>query len=327
MKKLICWLMIAMMLLSSAALADSSRVTGTIPKGMLAVSAIEGLFSDTGFEMTIGDIKLSGAVQADGSLLVGNAQQSFRVSVAGAALLAPLMQRLKSEPTFENAMYSSKYIQAQQIELSAAETLQLALSALDACPLLDAAGTLRPALEQAAAPNETWATVTRYEADVRQYPNDWMVQVNVFAPVLPYMRIEVESDDFGSSFEVAISETPVTDWDETVLAIEDAAPGQAAGKLVQGFTMVYDNGKEKDTYVEAVTIGFEQAYKLEMDCVVNDAEPRSWYAAGTLSNTLTGDVVLEAGLQSVSTSAAPAPQVSTDNVTNAAAVFQALLGL
>ena len=306
MRKLVCCL-VALLLLLLSAQAEGTLITGQITEGALAGSPVYVVTDDSALSGTVGSTALL-AHMAEGTLLAGTDRLAVKLSLPrireqAAALLA----RLAEQPTYENAVYSSLFIQAQQIELTADEVAALAREAVSFLPMLDADGTLLPRLEGAGG-QDTWATVTRYTADERQYPGTWMVQVNVFAPVLPPMRMEIRTDEYGANFVMALSRRDVTDWDETIAALSDAAPGDTSlGQMIKGFTMSDNGASEKWLYVEAYCFGFTLPLRVGMDIYIDAVDARQWTAEFDLINDDTRDTLIHGSLESTPTTQSPDP--------------------
>ena len=168
MKKMVCCL-IALLTLLLSAQAEGSLITGEITEGALAGSPVYVLTDGSSLSGTVGSTALLARLEGD-TLLAGTDRLAVKLTLPRVReRLSALMARLQEQPTYENAVYSSLFIQAQQIELTADEVAPLAREAIACLPMLDAEGTLLPRLEGAGG-QETWATVTRYTADERQYP-------------------------------------------------------------------------------------------------------------------------------------------------------------
>lgn len=309
MKKVICFLLVLMMLLSSAAMAENSRITGTITDAARGEGTVQLLAGENGFDLDLklGDLAviLSGAAQEDGTLLIAKGDVALRVAAPDLQkMLAPLLLKLSTQPTYENAMYSSKYIQAQQVEISGAQVSAIGLALLNACPLADRDGSLRMALNGLSQSGETCATLTRYTADQQQYPNDSLMQLSVFSSALPYLFGEIETDEYGSSFTIAFSEGKVTDWDETIAELSE---GKTAGKLYKGFTML-DASLRYTEYVWAEIFGYEN--KMELEAEIDNVSGGNWSGRALLADTDNGVHLLYAALQGAATGDAPSGNVS-----------------
>lgn len=322
MKKVLCFLMTVLLVLLSVSLAENSLITGDIltdgsPESSAALRIVAAEYS---FEMSLAgkktDLHLSGRLTDEGDLLAGDETAAALLPFGRVQqLIAPIMRQLEEAPSYENAVYSSLFIQARQVEISAEDTARLTAAVLSAFPLLDRDGSLRAALDGVRG-SETWATVTRYIADERQYPDTWMVQVNVFSPLLPALHGEVRSDAYGSNFEFALSRQAVTDWDETIAALSEApAGGEDSGRLVRGFTMVYDSGTSTDLYLEADLFGFSRLMRLAVDAVYENDTASAWTAEVVLNDEEQSRALFAAKLESVPSNETPAVSVSdTDTV-------------
>lgn len=307
MKKILCCL--AALFLFVSAQAEGSLITGQIKEGALTDSPVYVLLNDTALAGSVGDITLTARLEQE-ILQIGTGDMALRLRLPKlGSLKDDILARLDQQPTYENAVYSSLFIQAQQIELTAAEVAALAREVLTALPLLDADGAMMSALKGING-SETWATVTRYVADERQYPNTWMLLVNVFSPVLPALHAEIRSDEYGANFTLAVSVEPVTDWDETIAAISDAVPGDMSrGRLIRGFTMV-DDGAQKWIYVECACYGFALPLRLGVDIYIDAIDFRQWTADFDVINDDTQEHLFCGSLESTVTGQEPEPTES-----------------
>ena len=150
MKRTICSLLVFLMLFA-AGCAESSLVTGTVLSGYdEASSTLHAVVSGNAFEASLeGALQLSlfGRLTEEGEMMVGDETAAALLPLQPLQqLLAPLMNRLEEAPSYENAVYSSLFNQARQVELGADETAALVSAVLSAFPLLDADGTLRAQL-------------------------------------------------------------------------------------------------------------------------------------------------------------------------------------
>jgi len=307
MKKVLCFLL-ALALLCGAALAENRDITGSVTlKG--DAYTVDVLLGEAGFEANIkgaSKMTVQGVRQSDGTMLLGDGSgKALLVSLVSLdEMLNPVISALDEEPAYEDAVYSSKYIQAQQVQMSAAEVAAFALTVLNACPFLSTDEALYQSLKQVGG-GETWATVTRYVADQRQYPNDWLLRVNVFSPLLPAIYAEVRSDEFGSSFTLAASRAKVTDWDETIAAISENA---AEGALVKGFTLVDAGTDVTNTYLEVDICYQGGRYLLVVDRDVSNDNAGQWTASVALTDGADAEVAA-AELSCAPAKKGPAPQV------------------
>lgn len=261
MKKLLC-LSLCMMLLFSCALAEEKVVCAG--EYLSAPFTAELVYGDNAFALTSeGAITLSltGSVDADGRLAIVTADGALaalpRLDLTPA--LQGVNELLAATAVYETAQYSSLFTQAQAVELSSHVVAEMLLPFAALIPGVDA-GALEAAL---AAPEAGWATLARYQADPRQYPDTYLWQANVYAPELPAMYFELRADEYGQSFKAALSPAPVSDWDEVILSLEEGAvPG---GVLVDGFTLIFDDPDEVNTYMEVRLVTPDASYLFEAD--------------------------------------------------------------
>lgn len=310
MKKLLCALLL-MMLLCGAAQAQGRLITGDIawPQGAAELNLHWGAAGFEGALTGEKTVALAGAWQPDGRLLIA-ADQTLALllpALPTGTLTAPLLEALEGLDAYQTARHSSLFIQAQQVQFSADAVCAYARELLTLYPLLDADGSLRAALELAGG-SETWATVTRYMADQQQYPGSWLLQINVDAPVLPSIFVEVQTGGKDSwDWKFAIQRQRVTDWDETIAALEEG--GSADGFLLKGFAIAFEDAAETDTYVEGSLFWQGRRYTLELDCYTSNTGAYDWKAEGALSDD-SGTELLRLNLESALTDAEPTPSVT-----------------
>ena len=311
MKKSLCCLLLTLALLLSmgAAQADANRITGEIVE-VASPGDVQVLWDTGAFEATFNDRQFMGRIEADGTLLLGNGKNALRLgALPDRALLDALLERLDKEPVFKSSIYSSLFTHAQSIELTANEVCGYLRTLLNLCPLLDPDGSLRHVAE-AQPGGDIWATVTRYSAaDQSQYPDALTLQLNVFSPVLPAVWIEYyRTDNNGSNFKIAVSNQPVTDWDETISALAETEPGDGSlGKLISGFTATYDDGSETWHYLEVTLFGFSRQYQLEADIYQDDTDAARWRAEIVINDEGAGSAVAKLALENEASSLTPAP--------------------
>ena len=282
MKKLLC-VFLALMLLTSAALAEGHLITGTLT-GEEGESELTIRWGTDGFTLEREDRMLAGHWQADGGLLLALSEE---MSVLLPALpkvdgfSEKLTALLQDAPVYESARHSSLYIFAQQVELSADAVCEFGLSLLDSIPGAAVLAPLRQLLEQGGG-SEPWVTVTRYLPDQRQYPNDQLLMFSLFAPGLPYIWLEIRTDEYGINFRLAATQETVTDWDETILALEDS--NGEDGLLIKGFTLEMADDEENNVYVEAELLAKGLALHFETDIYLSLDGAYDWYADGILTD-------------------------------------------
>lgn len=282
MKKLLC-VFLALMLLTSASLAEGHLITGTLT-GEEGESELIIQWGTDGFMLEREDRVLAGHWQADGGLLLALSEE---MSVLLPALpkmdgfSEKLTALLQDAPVYESARHSSLYIYAQQAELSADAVCAFGLSLLDSIPDAAVLAPLRQLLEQGGG-SEPWATVTRYLPDQRQYPNNQLLMFSLFAPGLPYIWLELRMDEYGINFRLAATQETVTDWDETILALEDS--NGENGLLIKGFTLEMADDEENNVYVEAELLAKGMALHFETDIYISLDGAYDWYADGVLTD-------------------------------------------
>ena len=332
MKKLLCCLM-ATLLLLSAALADTSLITGEVVE-IPNPGDVRVVLGEDGFEASFNDFRLYGKKQSDGTLLIGTRDVALKVPAQpDMSLINSLSERLEQETVYKNSIYSSLFTRARQIKLTANEVCSLLLSAINLCPLLDRDGEIRSVVSQS-YDDETWGTITRYSAaDESQYPNALALQINIDSPLLPAIWIEYyRTDDSGNNFKLAMTREKVIDWDETLAAISEADAGDTSlGQLIDGFSIRDDNGSQIWTYVETDFRGFEKAWHIEADIFQDSSDASSWEADIAVTDRAENVPVASITLNSESTSLVPQPELDNARIIDSADGLDAeewsLLGL
>ena len=312
MKKTLCCLL-ALLLLFSSALADT-LITGEVVE-IPNPGDVRAVLGEQAFEAFFNGQALFGSRQDDGTVLIGTREKALRIgALPDAALLKGFGSQLDQSPAYESSVYSSLFTHAQQIRLTAGEVGRLLLNVLNVCPLLDADGSLRQAAE-AAQGDEIWATVTRYTAaDQSQYPDALTLQVNVFAPTLPAIWFDYHrTDTTGENFILAVTREPVIDWDETLVAISEADPGDTSrGRMIRGFTML----DESWDYVEFDLMGFPAAYSwhVEADIFPDIQDANVWEASVAVTSRVDKTPVATVTLRSEATDQSPVVELDAAQI-------------
>ncbi len=275
-------LLCVLMLCFSGALAEGSFTTAEGISGGTAFTA-DAHTSQEGFCLTLErdgtQYSLNARMQEDGRLLIGVKD--------GMAVLLPAMpeeedisgifQQLEESAVFESAQYSSLFTLGQSVVLGSHLIAGVLLPVLNAWPALDTDGQLRAALENAQAlPDEEWAVLTRYQADQRQYPGNYLWRLNVYAPCLPAFYGELHTDEYGVEFTLAVKDGAVSDWDETIHALEDGT--ETDGFLLRGFMMVFDEPSAKNVYSELMIRAAGISWDVELDHYAQHDGSGSWNA-------------------------------------------------
>ena len=296
MKKLLC-IFLMLTLLTSAALAEGHVITGTVTNNE-GESELNIQWGTDGFAIEREKGVLAGRWQANGALLL---TLSDEISVLLPALpkiegfSEKLTALLQDAPVYESARHSSLYIFAQQVELSGDAVCAFGLSLLDSIPEAAALAPLRQLLAQG-GDSEPWATITRYLPDQRQYPNDQLLMFSLFAPGLPYIWLEIRTDEYGVNFRLAATQETVTDWDETILALEEN--NGESGLLLKGFTLEMADDEENNIYVEAELFAKGMDLHFETDVYISLDGAYDWYADAVLTDARSNEELYTLNLES-----------------------------
>ncbi len=296
MKKLLC-LFMTLLLLTTAALAEGHLVTGTLTNDEGENNLIIQWGTD-GFTVQQQERTMTGRWQENGTLLLA---LSDEISVLIPTLpkmegfSEKLTTLLQNAPVYESARHSSLYIYAQRAELSGDAVCKFGLSLLDGMPEIAALAPLRKLLELGGG-SEPWATITRYLPDQRQYPNDQLLMFSLFAPGLPYMWLETRTDEYGVNFCLAVTQEKVTDWDETLLVLEET--NGETGMLLKGFTLEMADNEENNIYMEAELFVKGMDLHFETDIYISLDGAYDWYADGMLTDVRSNEELYEISLES-----------------------------
>ena len=296
MKKLLC-IFLMLTLLTSAALAEGHVIAGTVTSNE-GESELNIQWGTDGFAIEREKGVLAGRWQANGALLL---TLSDEISVLLPALpkiegfSEKLTALLQDAPVYESARHSSLYIFAQQVELSGDAVCAFGLSLLDSIPEAAALAPLRQLLAQGGG-SEPWATITRYLPDQRQYPNDQLLMFSLFAPGLPYIWLEIRTDEYGVNFRLAATQETVTDWDETILALEEN--NGESGLLLKGFTLEMADDEENNIYVEAELFAKGMDLHFETDVYISLDGAYDWYADAVLTDARSNEELYTLNLES-----------------------------
>ena len=154
-------------------------------------------------------------------------------------------------------MYSSLFTRALSVDLTG-DTLSPILQNLwTQFPLLSSALGELPAQN-----GDVWGTLTRYKGDAQQYPDLSLLVLSLHVPTLPNIYVWLRNDEFGSTCKFAVEKAAVTDWDETLLTLEEGKSD--TGFVVNAFTLNFEDDEEKNIYLEATLT--TPAFALTAEC-------------------------------------------------------------
>lgn len=301
MKKLLCLCLTLLLVLPGAQAGEVIRGEGTLRGTPFTLHAET---ADTAFTAVLDGactLSLAGAREADGRLLLANGSGTgvLLPSFDAGEALRGVRAALADSVLYETARYSSLFTQMQTVELSSPTVAGLLSPLLAVWPMSDAKEAQLAALQEALTlPPQPWAVVSHYQADPRQYPDTALWQLNLYAPGLPAVFGEVRTDEYGQSFTLAAEASPVADWDEAVLALEEGK--SPTGLLLKGFTLVFRDSLEVNTYAELALQHGSAHYLLEIDHYASVDKPGDWEAEVTVKDG-TGAVLLTADLTSQET--------------------------
>lgn len=275
---MLCVLLLCM----PCALAQGSFMTAEGVSGGIAFSA-DAHAAPEGFCLTLqwGDTRyeLKARAQEDGRLLLAlaNGMAALLPALPDEEGIGGILEPLENAAAFESAQYSSLFTLGQSVALGSHAVSAALLSVLEGWPALDEDGALRAALESAlASPEEEWAALTRYMADQRQYPGTYLWQLNVYAPCLPAIYGTLRTDEYGQDVTIAVKNGVVSDWDETIHALEEGT--ETDGFLLSGFIMTYDEPAEKNVYAELTVRAGAVRCTVELDHYAQHDGSGSWNA-------------------------------------------------
>lgn len=270
-------LICALLLLTGSALAESVLVEGEIAleSDFLAqlfsldaekLAALNGeiTMEQTGDDFSIRwdhGLTITGRRQADGAIALSfDGGTALLPAISGNPLsdVHAWLDGMDGEKATSNAVYSSLFTRALSVDLTG-ELLSPILQTLWAQypALSDLLGNL-PAQD-----NSVWGNLTRYKGDAQQYPNLSLLVLSLHIPTLPHMYLWLRSDEFGSTCKFAVEKAAVTDWDETLLALEEGKSD--TGFIVNGFTLNFEDDAEKNIYLEATLTTASCALTAECD--------------------------------------------------------------
>lgn len=296
MKKLLACVL-ALMMLVSFALAEGRELTGEMTV-MDTDYEVSGLLGEGCFSIDLGLCTAEGTVDENGAITLHTSTAGDAAIKIGALPGLEMMKAVSAwmdlqgeDAVLENAVYSSLFTSALEVSVDS-HTLAAALkTALDSTALgilLDADGALRAAADELLSqPAQAACSLSRYLADQRQYPDTMLLVADVFAENLPNIYLSVKTDEFGMTLTFAVETAEVTDWDETIAALEE---GSSTGYLVRAFTLKFDDEEELNVFAE-VQIMLENAhYTIEWDEYTSHTGDYDWYVEALVCEETLGEI-------------------------------------
>lgn len=296
-------LLIVLLLTISPALAQSAQIDGEIEVNEAVLSQIlpidAALLSSISGDVTAqldaaglhaawdNGFSVSCNARNDGTLLVATGDMQS----AGRALALPMptqgnpiariqawLDQLDGEKKVSNAVYSSLFTRALSVDLTGQMLSPILGEVLAQYPFLpgllglDAAAVTR--LASSAQTDAVWGNITRYKGDEQQYPNLALLVLSLHIPSLPHVYLWLRTDEFGSTVKFAMEEKAVTDWDETLLMLEEGKSD--TGFIINGFTLNFEDDKELNIYYEATLTTPAHALTVECDYYVDYTGEYLW---------------------------------------------------
>lgn len=269
-------LICALLLLSCQALAQDVLVEGEIAleSDLLAqifnidAEKIASLSGEITVEQTGDDFTaqwdngliVTGRKQEDGATLLSYEGGTALLPALSADILTGIhawLDGISGEKATESAVYSSLFTRALSVDLPDEMLSPILQNVWTQAPILSSV------LGELPAQNGTvWGNLTRYKGDEQQYPDLSLLVLSLHVPTLPNIYVWLRSDEFGSTCKFAVEKAAVTDWDETLLNLEEGK--SETGFIVNGFTLNFEDDEEKNIYIEATLI--TPACTLTVEC-------------------------------------------------------------
>lgn len=253
-------------------------------------AAWEGGFTVTCNQLSDGSVLLStDAMQSEGRALALPAQTQGNPIERIHAWL----DQLDGEQTFANAVYSSLFTRALSVDLTGQMLSPILGEVLAQYPFLpgllglDAAAVTR--LASSAQTDAVWGNITRYKGDAQQYPDLNLLVLSLHIPSLPHMYLWLRTDEFGSTLKFALEEKDVTDWDETLLVLEEGKSD--TGFMISGFTLNFEDEDELNIYLEATLTTPAHALTIECDYYEDYTGDYLWAVELVANEATLGDVM------------------------------------
>ena len=244
-----------------------------------AQSGASGLHAvwENGFSVTCN-------TQPDGTqlLAIGDMLNAGRALLLPAQTIGNPLARIHAwldqqggEKKSTSAVYSSLFTRALSVDLTAQMLSPVIGEVLRQYPFL----TRLPEMEGASQlsstqTNEVWGNITRYKGDEKQYPDLSLLVLSLHIPSLPNLYLWLRTDEFGSTLKFAAEEKTVTDWDETLLALEEGKSD--TGFIIKGFTLTFEDAEELNLYYEASLITPAHALTVECDYYIDYTGDYLW---------------------------------------------------
>lgn len=203
------------------------------------------------------------------------------------------MDQLDGEKSYANAVYSSLFTRALSVDLTGQMLSPILGEIVAQYPYLlsllglDNAAVTR--LASSAQTGDVWGNITRYKGDAQQYPDLSLLVISLHLPALPHMYLWLRTDEFGSTIKFAMEEAAVTDWDETLLALEEGK--SATGFIFSGFTLNFEDDEELNIYIEGTLTTADFALTMECNYYKDYTGDYLWAVEMEMSEAALGDVL------------------------------------
>lgn len=264
---------------------------------------------ENGFVAQLGDYTLYGTQEENGLMLSLDGRQGVRLTGMNADLSGMLSAWLDAqgpETAQTNAVYSSLFTRSVSADVTG-DMLVPVLAPLvqQLSPVLSMLGVDAAALQQAVnsvQPGAVWGRIARYKGDAQQYPDLSLMTLTLSVPGLPHVYLWLRSDEFGTTLRLGVEKGEVLDWDETLLMLEEG--GSETGFVVNGFTLLFDDDEELNTYIEATIVLPDAVLTLECDHYLSYTDDYLWSVDLLLKEAVLGDIAT-LWLEAVPTDDAP----------------------
>lgn len=311
MKKRLLACVLSLLLMLSGALADA-RIEGELEVDLSLAQQLLGEKATALLNMLQGDVDLQCGEQGalghaagqkvyanktqDGLLFATQALQdsgkAVRLTLPAGDVLSQVnawLDSLGPEVAHENTVYSSLFNRSLAADVTSdmvAPVLKSMLAQLQPLLPADVAQAMHQALN--AQPGTVWGRLTRYKGDEKQYPELSLLKLTLDIPGLPHVYVWLRSDEFGMSMKLGVEAAEVIDWDETMHLLEEG--GSRTGFAINAFTLLFEDKKEKNTYLEAAIILPNMRLVLECDHYLSYTKDYLWEVEIKLRENQAGQI-------------------------------------
>lgn len=308
-------LLLVLLFAVSPALAQSAQIEGEIeldeallaqifPLDTALLASLKGDFSaqtdasglhakwENGFS-------ISSNTQPDGTqlLAVGDMLTEGRAFHLPAQTLHDPLQRIHAwldqqtgEKKSTSAVYSSLFTRALSINLTGRMLAPVLAEVINQYPFLTRLPGMADAEQLSTTQtDDVWGNITRYKGDEKQYPDLSLIVLSLHLPALPNLYLWLRTDEFGSTLKFAVEEKNVTDWDETLLVLEEGKSD--TGFIIKGFTLTFEDEEELNLYYEATLTTPAHALTVECDYYLDRTHEYLWAVEMEAHEATLGDVM------------------------------------